>query len=151
MSNKQKEVLEVALDKLKEELEKGRLTSPDKVETLTYVVKVLTKTSPLDERVAALERQLTGQPGSAFSDYLLKCVIHYQNQMSERSWDGPSEPLKQTQEDTPDSHAMAEGKYPIPPESFSNLEQITIKTGNVPNPQCILSKGSDPDQYSPGS
>ena len=99
----------------------------------------------LEKKVAALERQLAEQhvilnlPSYTVGD--LNEMLSRDNLVGE-----PNEPLKQTQEDAPDSHAMAEGKYPIPHETFSNLEQITLETGNVPNSQCIASKGCDLDE-----
>lgn len=39
----------------------------------------------LEERVAALELQLQEQPDTTFSDFMFKCLIHYQNQMTKQS------------------------------------------------------------------
>ena len=64
MNDKQKEVFGVALDKLNEELQRGPMISADRVRALTNTIEVLTKTSLLEERVTALERQLTEQPNS---------------------------------------------------------------------------------------
>jgi len=61
MKDKQREVLDIALDKLKKELESYFL-SPDRVAVLTNTVAVLMNTSYLEEKVAALERQLAEQP-----------------------------------------------------------------------------------------
>lgn len=78
MKDKQREVLDIALDKLKKELEINFL-SPDRVAVLTNTVAVLMNTSYLEEKVAALERQLAEQPdviiksdgGIALSDDIL--------------------------------------------------------------------------------
>lgn len=112
MRDKRNEVLEVALDKLKRELEKEPL-SPERVDALAYAIKILI--SPLDERVAALERQLAEQPIVVNINLASHTVGDLNKVLSRENEsdliEGPSEPLKQTQEDTPDSHAMAEGKY----------------------------------------
>lgn len=68
MTNKQKEVLDVALDKLKEELERGLMSSPERIGALTHTIKVLVDVDSLTERLAALERQLAGQPEIKYSE-----------------------------------------------------------------------------------
>ncbi len=150
MTNKQKEVLDVALDKLKEELERGLMSSPERIGALAHTIKVLLNVDSLTERLAALERQLAGQPIAVNID-LPSNTVGDLNKVLNREIgnsliEGPNEPLKQTQDDTPDSYVMAEGNYPIQPGTISNLEQITIETGKVPNSQCIASKGCDLDE-----
>lgn len=149
MKDKQREVLDIALDKLKKELESNFL-SPDRVAVLTNTVEVLMNTSYLEEKVAALERQLAEQPVNIIVDspsYIagaLNKVLGRENE--DDLTEGPSEPLKQTQDDKPESRVFAKGNTQAIPDLFQNLPKENITKGIAPNSQCILSKGSDLDE-----
>ena len=53
-----------------EELERGLMSSPERIGALTHTIKVLVDVDSLAERLAALERQLAGQPIAVNIDLL---------------------------------------------------------------------------------